>query len=123
MVRTERHPEDIISEVMNFADKEIMIKHLSNYQKSKPDWDTFRRKIPDNLLEKWAKVLRECRKYGFIAPKIQNEEMVWKRVMGRRSNIKNVNQCTLCPSSQRAGDCRGREKKVNNQTMFKPCWE
>lgn len=122
MVATDRVPDDIVGEIMNFADKEVLIKLLGNYQKSKPDWDNYRHKLPEVLLGKFTKVLQECRRFGFIAPKVQGEELVWKRILGFKRNQENADQCSMCHRSQRAGDCKGRAVNKSGQMMFKPCW-
>ena len=122
LVPTDRKPDDIVSEFLDFADRETLIKFLSTYQKTKPDWDNYRHKIPDGLLSKFAKCLQECRKYGFIAPKVEGENIVWKQIFGFKRNYKNTDQCTTCSRSQRAGDCRGRAIYKNHQKMFQPCW-
>jgi hypothetical protein len=122
MVVTDRQPDDIVGEFINFSEKETLVKFLSAYQKTKPDWDTYRHKIPDTLLDKFLKALQECRKHGFIAPKVVGGELFWKRIMGFPRNYKNSDQCSMCSKSQRAGDCRGRAIYKNQQRMFKPCW-
>lgn len=122
LVQIDKTPDDIMGEIMDFSDRESIIKFLSTYQKTRPDWDNFRNKIPDRLLDKWAKVLKNCRKFGFIRPKVENEKITWHQVLGFKRNHQNTDQCTLCSRSQRAGDCRGGIVIKNNQRMFKQCW-
>lgn len=123
LVKTDRKPDDIVNDFMNFTDKEAIIKFLSQYQKTRPDWESFRHKIPDALLDKFAKVLRECRKNGYMRPKVENEQLVWLRVMGFKRNYKNADECSLCDRSQVAGNCRGKVVFKNHHRMFQPCWE
>ena len=98
-----------------------MIDLLSAFQKTQGEWDLFRKKIPDALLAKWKKVMWECRKNGFIAPKIENNEIKWKVIMTIHTN--NCDQCTLCPTSWIAGDCKGRMKTtIHGLRNWTPCW-
>jgi hypothetical protein len=120
MVKTERIPEDILNENTNFIDREAIVKFLSDYQKSRPDWEIFRRKIPEGLLLKWEIVLRECRKIGYVAPKIKNGELVFKQILTRTP--KNIDDCSLCSKSITAGTCLSRGIIKKQQLMFKPCW-
>lgn len=115
-------PDNIITSLMDFSERDMITKYIATYQKTRPDWDTFRNKIPEKLLLKWQKVLISCRLNGFISPRVENENLIWQQILGFPRNYENIDQCTLCARSQRAGDCHGRKEYKNSQLMFKTCW-
>jgi len=116
------YPNEIMGAIMDFSDRELIIEHLQKYQKSNGDWDLYRKKMPEVLLKKWLSVLNSCRENGFISPKIWNDKIQWKQIMGFKRNYDNADQCTLCPKTQRSGSCMGKMINKNNQKMFNPCW-
>ena len=116
-------PDEIITKYFTKMEKEALVKYLSSYQKTRPDWDQFRNTMPDELLDKWTKILKECRENGFVSPRVDKWEIVWSQILGFKRNYKCVDKCSLCSSSQRAGDCKGTTKYKLDQRMFQPCWE
>jgi hypothetical protein len=116
-------PEVIVNGLLTQSEKDSMIKYLIGYQKTGMDWEICRKKIPTDLLEKWANVLRECRLNGFMAPKVQSEKLIWKQIFGFKRNYKNADKCTLCPRNFIAGDCKGGSKHKFGTILFRPCWE
>lgn len=123
LARTERHPDEIVDEYFTYDDKQAFIKYLIGYQKTQIDWETYRKKIPDALLDKFTKILAACREYGFVRPRVRDEVLVWDRILGFKRNHANADQCTLCSKSQLSGNCRGRGKYKIGQLMFKTCWQ
>jgi len=107
---------------LDYADMEAMIGYLSDHQKTGSDWNTFRRKIPNPLLEKWAAIMRECRVNGFVAPFIQNNEIHWRQILGNKRWHDMPDKCTLCPSLYVEGKCRGQRKLKAQWLFFVPCW-
>ena len=124
IVRTIKKPSEIVDEFFNADDKYLMIKHLIAYQKLSNDrnWDVYRKKIPDDLLEKWAKIMIKCRENGFINPQVWNNEIHWRVVMTRDRNT--CDQCTMCPAGIDGGDCKGKMKyKKSGDRDWTPCWK
>jgi hypothetical protein len=105
--------------MMSNSQKDLIIKYLIQHQKAKDDWDTARKKIPDDLLMKWASVILECRLNGFMSPRIHNNSIIWKQVTGAKRNYKNADQCTLCPNTYVGGECKG---VMTERKGFVPCW-
>jgi hypothetical protein len=93
-------------------------------QKTHAEWDEIAKKIPAELRDKIALVLKECRQNGFINPHISNGKLVWSQILGHERNRKYNCQCDLCDNDTTSGTCRGRFVN-NNQGHrdFKPCWE
>lgn len=97
-----------------------MIKYLVQHQKARDDWETAKKKIPDELLFKWSEIMLLCRLNGYIAPRVLGgDRLTWKQIMGAKRNYKNADQCTVCPNTYVSGDCKGIVDFKNN---FKPCW-
>lgn len=123
MVQTDKRPQDILNENMNFVEREAFAKYLGEFRKNKPDWNLFRTKIPESLLEKIKNVMHECKKIGYISPVVINGEVVFRQVLGQKRNYKNTDKCTLCSSSFIDGTCMGKSKyNKQNQRVFAPCW-
>jgi hypothetical protein len=117
-------PEQILNQFLSYTDKDDMIKFLSSWQKSQAEWDVFRKKIPDELLEKWGTALRKCRENGFINPHIDGNKITWQRILVR--NTKHCDKCFLCDRNFTGGDCRGRilHRAVDDKSSarFSVCW-
>lgn len=101
------------------ADYEMMVKHLSTYQRGGLDrsWKDYRKKIDVELLEKWGRVLFDCRANGFINPVSMNDKIVWAQLTGKSYDS---DQCTLCPNKIDDGSCPGL---TDENDRFKPCWK
>lgn len=106
--------------IMSVYEIASMIKHLIEYQKEK-DWSVYRKKIPEDLLVKWAQVLAACRKHGFVGPKAFGDRIHWNQVVTHRE--KPSDKCTMCPRGFGAFDCKGKTgfRKDGNKD-FLPCW-
>jgi len=107
---------------LDFYEKENIIEHLEKFKASSGEWDVYRKKIPAPLLEKLTLILRECRKNGFISPRVFNGEIKWQQVEGFRRNFKNADECSVCDRNQTKGTCDGRFIYKGEQRMFVPCW-
>lgn len=123
LVTPKDKPDEIIDKYFSSTEKKTFTEFLSIYQKTRPDWDAYRNKIPDGMLDKWVKILKDCRVNGFIRPQVTNGELCWSQIQGFKRNYQNADKCTLCPSSDKSGDCRGTTKYKDGQRMFRPCWE
>jgi len=122
LVRPEKMPKEIMAEHLDYADMEAMIGYLSDHQKTESDWNTFRRKIPNPLLDKWAAIMRECRANGFVAPFVENNEIRWRQILSTKRNHDMTDKCTLCTNLYIAGKCRGQRKLKATGMFFVPCW-
>jgi hypothetical protein len=100
-------------------DHDVIAKHLSTYQRRGIDrsWREYSKKIEVALLEKWGKVLFDCRANGFINPVSINDKIVWAQLIGK--SFKS-DQCTLCPNKIDDGSCPGL---TDENDRFKPCWK
>ena len=116
MVVPKRSPDTIMFSILG-SDEEEMGRFLATYQKTHPEWDVFRKKIPDELLRKFQRVLQECKAEGYVNPHMHEEKIVWQQILTRERHKNASDQCTLCPRSLAAGDCRGRMRK-----NFQFCW-
>lgn len=114
----------------NSADYQSIVALLTTYQRQSDNrhWDDFRNKIPPDLLKLWGDVMVECRRNGFIGPRVENGEIVWMQVIGTTA-IRNGDLCTMCDRA-----CRRREMIDTGATKQmrilnpgwrepKPCWE
>ena len=54
-------PDDIIRSIFTVLEFETLIDYLEKYQKKRPEWDEYRAKIPEEILNKWCKVLKSCK--------------------------------------------------------------
>ena len=124
IAKTLKNPDQIVDEFFNYLEKEQMIEHLISYQKlgDEGHWNTYRKRIPQELLVKWLKIMKKCQSNGFIAPRVWEEKIHWKQVMTRDRS--NCDQCTMCPASFVAGECKGKMKhKPNGERNWTPCWK
>lgn len=122
IVRTLKKPYQIVDEFFDAADKKNMISHLIQRQKTHADWDVYKIKIAEDLLNKWAKIMLKCRENGFMAPQVWNNEIHWRVAMTQDRS--NCDQCTMCPAGIDGGDCKGVMKyKRNGERNWTPCWK
>ena len=115
-------PQNIVDKYLTQDEYRAMIKHLSTYRKTRAEWDHYRLKIDNDLLEKWITVLEGCRRIGFVNPHIYQDEIIWNRILGFKRNIEQADKCTLCSNSQTKETCTGQTLYKKNQPMFVPCW-
>lgn len=117
------------SNLSKSADYNTIVTLLTTYQRQGDNrrWDEFRHKIPDPLLKIWGDLLIECRRNGFVAPKAENGNIIWRQIYSN-NDIINGDLCTLCDR-----ECQRREKinsgemkrlkQLNNGAQEpKPCW-
>ena len=117
------------SDLRDSADYQSIVALLTTYQRQGDNqrWDEFRNKIPPDLLKLWGDVLIECRRNGFIGPRVENGEIVWMQVIG--NDVRNGDLCTMCDR-----ECRRREMidsgEAKRMRMLnpgwhepRPCWE
>jgi hypothetical protein len=123
MVAAKKTPSEIMDDHLTWQEKTSITKILSSYQKSQVDWDMFRKKLPEDLLNKFQNVLKEARENGYFLPKVVNNHIQWKQIFGFKRNYKNADKCTLCPCNFIAGDCKGGSKHKFGTILFRPCWE
>ena len=125
-VKTLKHPNHIVDEFMDWNDKDQMIKHLIAYQKLGDDrnWDNYRKKIPDELLEKWGNVILQCRMNGYLYPRAYDNKIIWKTMTFYHPEV--CDQRSVCPKAFIAGECKGQLKPKNEGGIWKrnfvPCW-
>ena len=126
-VKTIKHPTQIVDEFMDWNDKDQMIKHLITYQKSGDDrnWDNYRNRIPDELLEKWGNVILQCRMNGYLSPRAYDNKIVWKTMTTYHPEM--CDQCSACPNVFISGECKGQIRPklegVEWKRNFVPCWK
>jgi len=113
-------PEEIIRSVMMNLDYEAIYEFLEKYRKKRPEWDDYRSKIPEPLLEKWGLVLKACRENGFIYPITRDGKILFSQI--QTHDRINVDNCTLCTNSIIAGTCKGRIKYIEGKKTFVFCW-
>lgn len=111
------------------ADYQSIVGFLATYQRQGDNrrWDDFRAKIPEPILKLWGDCLIECRRNGFVNPRVENGQIVWSQVLGD-DRERNGDLCTMC-----CRDCKRRDMidsgdlkqlKIINKTYPepKPCW-
>lgn len=123
-VKPVRFPDEIISDILTYEDREMLIRTIISKQKNHSDWDIVRAKLPEDFLNKLKQLLKECWENGFCAPYVMNSELKWKQILGNARNSKDAEQCDLCRNSFTGGTCKGRSiYSPNKQRIFKKCWE
>ena len=106
--------------------------YLSAHQRQgeRRNWDVFREKIPEALLRAWGGVMVECRRNGFVGPRVDGDRIVFQQVIS--TNDRPGDLCTLCDR-----DCKRREQIDSGETRVikemnrnnshwvepRPCWE
>lgn len=124
MINPVAPPNYWIDKYLSLSEFDAVKKLLLSYQKSRSEWDVFRRKIPSELLEKWKLVMDNCRENGYIAPKIiHGDELIWSQILGFKRNFGNANRCSVCSATFFSGVCKGKSKYKQEHYMFVPCWE
>lgn len=112
------------------ADYQSIVALLTTYQRQCDNgrWDEFRNKIPPDLLKLWGDVMIECRRNGFIGPRVENGEIVWMQVIGT-NNVRNGDLCTMCDRECRRREMinsgAAKEMRLLNKGWRepRPCWE
>jgi hypothetical protein len=103
------------------GDISVMMGFLSTYQRAgdHKSWDTFREKIPVLLLKAFGDVLIECRRNGFVSPRVEGGEflkggdfvggkIIFQQLIS--TNERTGDMCTMCER-----DCRRREQIENGE--------
>lgn len=136
-----------MSRIFSPAERQAVKGLLSTYQRTgdNKSWDTFREKIPDRILIVYGKMLTECRRNGFIGPRVKGGEWVkndngvleftggklvfWQVVS---TDNRPGDLCTFCERSCSrrdnldSGDMKTiKEMNKNNPNWHEPkaCWE
>ena len=117
------------SQLDDSADYQSIIGYLTTYQRQGENrrWDDFRNKIPPPLLKLWGDLVIECRRNGFVAPRVQDGKLVWRQVTSN-DDQKNGDLCTMCDR-----ECSRREMVDSGEAKRtrllnpgwherKPCW-
>jgi len=115
-------PDDVLRSELMQIDYETMARYLDEFQRKRPEWDVFRAKIPEALLEKWGRVIRICRENGFIAPMAIDGKIVFQQVKSHVRNRKNSDRCTMCQRNIKDGTCRGKLTNIYGRREFVVCW-
>jgi hypothetical protein len=127
-------PEQVLTGIFKspnykeLSDYQAIINHLVAFGKAGElkKWDDYAPKIPDAIREIWKRILFECRRNGFIAPYVYNNELIWRRIM---THSNHADLCTLCERSchVREGIDTGEFKwrKQNMKSFHEPnkCWK
>ncbi len=121
LVIPRRNPWDIMNNYMTKHDIASFTAFMSVYERNKHGWDTYRKEIPPELLEKIEHVMQECRKEGYLGPVVIGSRLCWWQIMGRPNTI-SADECTTCPNSVINGSCNGKLYLYNEQMLFRPCW-
>ncbi|MFA5728512.1 MAG: hypothetical protein WC957_03720 [Candidatus Neomarinimicrobiota bacterium] len=119
-----RWPKEIIADYLDYQEQQAWIGFIQMKQKTNGEWEDIRKKMPPELLEKTARVLSDCRRNGFINPKVFNGKLYWYQIMGSERNRNHNCECDLCDRNMTSGTCMG--KFINNRLGhrdFKKCWE
>ena len=77
-----RFPRDILAQILQCPSREIfedgdyqtIVKHLLTWKKLQMNWDEYRNKLDPILLDKWARILAECGREGFLLGGIAVED-------------------------------------------------
>jgi hypothetical protein len=114
-------PVDMVAYSMDYKEIEMIVHHLQIYQSGGDDrkWESYRKKVPAELLDKWRKVVYVCRMNGFINPVIISGELTWAQIIGDRTH---ADQCSVCPKSYTSGSCTGKSIINKGKFDFVPCW-
>lgn len=94
------------SHLEDSADFQSIVGYLSTYQRQGDNrrWDDFRNKIPPPLLKLWGDILIDCRRNGFVRPRIYDGKIAWDQVVDNGPE-RNGDLCTMCER-----ECMRREK-------------
>ena len=123
-VQPVKSPDEIISDIFTYEDREMFIKAIISKQKTGAEWENIRAKLPEQFLDKLKKVMQECWENGFCRPQIRNGELVWSQIKGDERKMNHPEQCDLCRNSFQSGTCKGRiHYNFKGQRNFKKCWE
>ncbi len=118
------------SNLHDSSDYAFMMKHLEQYQKQGDGrkWEEYRQKIAPDLLEIWGTVMVECRRNGFVNPRVRYGEIVFSQIIST-GYCEDTDLCTLCERVCHrremidSGDLK-RQKLINRQYQeLEPCWE
>lgn len=102
---------------------------LTTYQRQGENrrWEDFRNKIPPPLLKLWGDLLIECRRNGFVGPRVDGETLAWRQVTSNDGQ-RNGDLCTMCERECRrremvdSGDAKHLRMAGAGWHEAKPCW-
>ena len=119
-----RWPQEIIADYLDFQEQQVWQSFILIKQKTNGEWDEIAKKMPPELRDKTAKVLKECKQNGFIRPRVYDGKLKWQQVMGLERHMKYACQCDLCDNNTTSGTCKGKfVKNSMGHRDFKACWE
>ena len=130
LIKPQEMPPEIMKRIIKDSTDFVTIREmLKAYQRTGDNkaWDTFRQKIPDDILGLWGSILSECRRNGFIGPWAHDEKIHWRQILSTNKVVGDL--CTLCKREcKRREDIDSGENKLrwladNNFEEPKPCWE
>lgn len=115
MVATQKTPGKIVGA---FHDELVAI--LSGYKKIREGagWDEYAKRLSVDTRETMADVLSECRRNGFVNPRVFGGVLHWDYVCFHKDDKKGKTQdlCLLCER-----DCTRRDWK--GVLVKEPCWK
>ncbi len=111
-------PDEIMLAFLTHDEREAMAVHLMAYAKSGLGWDDYRKKVEGKLLEKWGKILRECRQNGFIGPHVEGGEIRFRQLVDARKDPPvRYDKCSFCERI-----CKLRDNRGALPINVNPCW-
>lgn len=116
-------PDDIIRSIFSVLEFETLVDLLEKYQKKRPEWDEYRAKIPEEILQKWALVLKTCKQNGFLYSDVHEKKIRWYQIKTSARTRKNNDKCAVCGNDFIYGSCKGRVKVINGQKHFLKCFD
>lgn len=118
-IAPEHMPDEIMTAYFDEEnDYEAMVIHLQAYAKSGSGWEEYRKKITSKLLDKWGKVLRECRQNGFVGPYVEAGEIRFRQLVDARKNPPvRYDRCSFCERI-----CKLRDHRGALPINVNPCW-
>jgi hypothetical protein len=87
------------------------------------DWGKIREKVPEELLEKLCKVMKDARESGFVNPNVYGDKIYWSQMTGSEFGMKISCKCDLCETDFSSGLCKGIvARNIKDEKVFTPCW-
>ena len=99
-------------------DYETLKSVLLGYKKNRETigWDHYANKMNEDIRNTISAILAECRRQGFLNPRVQNDQIVFDYVCyNPDAKGKTLDQCTLCER-----ECNLRDN--TGVLIGIPCW-